>query len=120
MSEGQIIHIMIDVCNGIKHLHEKGIAHRDIKVENILLGGKSFKLCDFGSASTKTLDPSQCTANHLDDMMEDFEKYTTMMYRPPEMIDKYMKYVVDTQADVWMLGCVLFSLCFFMHPFQDV
>ena len=53
-------------------------------------------------------------------MMEDFEKYTTMMYRPPEMIDKYMKYVVNTQADVWMLGCVLFSLCFFMHPFQDV
>ena len=58
MTEGQIIHIMIDVCNGIKHLHEKGIAHRDIKVENILLGGKSFKLCDFGSASAKTLDPS--------------------------------------------------------------
>ena len=52
--------------------------------------------------------------------MEEFEKFTTMMYRPPEMIDRYLKYRVDTQCDVWMLGCVLFSLCFFMHPFQDV
>lgn len=41
------------------------------------------------------------------------------MYRPPEMIDEYMKYKVDTQADVWMLGCVLFSMCFGYHPFQD-
>lgn len=28
-------------------------------------------------------------------MIEDFEKYTTLMYRPPEMIDKYKKYTVN-------------------------
>jgi len=42
-----------------------------------------------------------------------------MMYRPPEMIDKYLKYKVDTKADAWMVGCVIFSLCFGYHPFQD-
>jgi serine/threonine protein kinase len=42
---------MKDICNGLLIMHEKGIAHRDIKVENILLGGRSFKICDFGSAS---------------------------------------------------------------------
>lgn len=42
-----------------------------------------------------------------------------MMYRPPEMIDKYMKFKVDTKVDVWMLGCVMFSLCFNYHPYQD-
>ena len=42
-----------------------------------------------------------------------------MSYRPPEMIDKYLKYRVDTQADVWMLGCVLFAMAFGFHPFQD-
>lgn len=122
LSEAQIVHILIDVCNGLKHMHDKGIAHRDVKVENILLEQKSFKLCDFGSASNQVLDPQSpaCSGRYLDDMIEEFEKYTTMMYRPPEMIDRYLKYKVDTQADVWMMGCVAYSLCFFVHPFQDV
>jgi AP2-associated kinase len=61
------------------------------------------------------LDPhsANCTPQYLDEMIEEFEKYTTMMYRPPEMIDRYKKFKVDTQADVWMLGCVIYSLCFF-------
>ena len=90
-------------------------------MENILLHNKCFKLCDFGSASSQILDPKdpKCTENYLEDMLEKFEKYTTMMYRPPEMIDRYMQYKVDTKADVWMLGCVIFSLCFGYHPFQD-
>ena len=70
-------------------MHKNGVAHRDIKVENILLSNKNFKLCDFGSASTQTLDHINCSSAQVDEMMEDFEKYTTMMYRPPEMIDKY-------------------------------
>ena len=42
-----------------------------------------------------------------------------MMYRPPEMIDSYKRYKVDTKVDMWMLGCILYALCFFRHPFQD-
>lgn len=63
----------------------------------MLLQNKSFKLCDFGSASVSTLNYGSLPApNHIDTMMEDFEKHTTMMYRPPEMIDKYLRYNVDT------------------------
>jgi serine/threonine protein kinase len=39
------------------------------------------------------------------------------MYRPPEMIDQYLSYNVDLQVDIWMLGCVLYILCFAKHPF---
>ena len=35
-------------------------------------------------------------------MFEDFEKFTTLMYRPPEMIDRYKKFTVNTQADIWV------------------
>lgn len=34
--------------------------------------------------------------------MEYYEKYTTFMYRPPEMIDKYKRYTVNTQSDIWV------------------
>ena len=52
-------------------------------------------------------------------MFENFEKYTTLMYRPPEMIDKYLKFKVDTKVDIWMLGCLIFILCFKDDPFLD-
>lgn len=86
------------------HDHSPPIAHRDIKVENILQEDQSFKLADFGSCSTDTLDYEQDTKRKIAESMEHFERYTTMMYRPPEMIDQYQKYSVNTQVDIWMLG----------------
>ena len=59
------------------------------------------------------------TSQQLDIKVEQYESFTTMMYRPPEMIDRYLGYRVDMQADVWMFGCVAFSLAFGFHPFQD-
>lgn len=41
------------------------------------------------------------------------------MYRPPEMIDLYLKYPIDDRVDIWMLGCVLFVLNYRYHPFQE-
>lgn len=52
-------------------------------------------------------------------MFEEFEKYTTMMYRPPEMIDKFKRANVTTKVDIWMIGCVAYTLCYAQHPFQE-
>lgn len=41
------------------------------------------------------------------------------MYRPPEMIELYLRYSVNEKVDVWMLGCILYILCFYQHPFQE-
>lgn len=51
--------------------------------------------------------------------MELYAKYTTLLYRPPEMLDQYLGYTVDLKVDIWMLGCILYSLCFGRHPFQE-
>ena len=78
---------MKDVVYGVKFMHEKCIAHRDIKVENILFQEGKYKLCDFGSATRSTLNYSTASKLEISKSMEKFEKYTTLMYRPPEMID---------------------------------
>ena len=41
------------------------------------------------------------------------------MYRPPEMVDPYLQYKVSSKVDIWMLGCVIYTLCYFTHPFVD-
>lgn len=41
------------------------------------------------------------------------------MYRPPEMCDTYMGYLINDKVDMWMLGCVAFTLMFFKHPFHE-
>jgi protein-serine/threonine kinase len=41
---------MKDICTGVKHIHDMGIAHRDLKLENILLSDNKFKVTDFGSS----------------------------------------------------------------------
>jgi len=88
-------------------------------VENILLSNKKFKLCDFGSASTSTLQHTGQSDNAIEEIFEQYEKYTTMMYRPPEMIDKYKRFPVSTKVDIWMLGCVAFTLVYAQHPFSE-
>lgn len=35
------------------------------------------------------------------------------------MMDRYLRYDVGLKGDIWMLGCVLFILCFAKHPFED-
>ena len=46
-----IIKIFIQICLGIKHMHDRRIIHRDIKPSNILLTNDlNIKVADFGSS----------------------------------------------------------------------
>ena len=60
ISEKQILYIINEIANALYHMHSQStpIAHRDIKIENVLRFGKKLKLCDFGSCSTQFLDPA--------------------------------------------------------------
>lgn len=50
----RVLEGMGDVANGITFLHSKGLAHRDVKLENIVVGPKHFRLIDFDFTSPLT------------------------------------------------------------------
>lgn len=96
------------------------VQHRDLKVENVLRGSDGhWKLLDFGSWSDERLEPGSLDKPALSALQEQIDKYTTMIYRPPEMVDFFAEFPISEKVDVWMIGCILYTLMFYRHPFQD-
>ena len=115
-----ILDIAKKLSNSLLYIHERGYIHCDFKVENILcFENDEYKLCDFGSVNTFDIDFKIIDPEKMYKYEEIFEKQTTLMYRPPEMCDPYLGYRVNSKVDIWMLGCVLFTLMFFKHPFAE-
>ncbi|XP_039277735.1 serine/threonine-protein kinase ppk29 [Nilaparvata lugens] len=118
-SEVEVLNIFCDICEAVSRLHhcQTPILHRDLKVENILKSESgSYVLCDFGSATAKVLSVNTQSASAVE---EEIQKYTTLSYRAPEMIDIYSGRPITTKADIWALGCLLYKLCFFSLPFGE-
>jgi len=106
-NESEILHIFSDVCQAISRLHfnKVPIAHRDLKVENILINdSNNYVLCDFGSATQKILEPDKIGVNRVE---EEITRFTTVQYRSPEMVDLYSGYPIGLKADIWALGLSL-------------
>jgi len=111
-----------DVAEAVFLLHslEPPIAHRDLKLENILLGkDRSWKLVDFGSWSEEKIDLANATRQTLMNIEDEAAENVTMLYRPPELSDVYQRKKIGVSVDMWQLGCILYTLMFYRHPFQD-
>lgn len=119
LTEAEVLKIFCDVCDAVSRLHHMNppIIHRDLKVENILISSEgSYVLCDFGSATSKIL----CgTTDGVSKVEEEIQRYTTLAYRAPEMVDLYLGRPITSKSDIWALGCFLYKLCFFTLPFGE-
>ena len=117
-----IVRSLLDISKGLSVLHSMSppVQHRDLKLENVLMSSSgNYVLLDFGSWSSDSPDLSQLAREDLMRFGDSVERYTTLMYRPPEMADLYKGFKVSTKVDIWMLGCILFTLINNRHPFQD-
>lgn len=81
------------------------------QVENILINSDGgFLLCDFGSATQQVLQGSVNGITHVGD---EIQKYTTLAYRAPEMVDIYLDKPITHKSDVWV--CLIFFLIYFIY-----
>ncbi|GFN87115.1 cyclin-g-associated kinase-like, partial [Plakobranchus ocellatus] len=119
----QVLTVFYHTCRAVQHMHKQkpAIIHRDLKAENLLISAQgTIKLCDFGSATTDSHHPDTSWSAIQRSLVEDeIAKNTTPMYRAPEMLDLYQNFPINEACDIWALGCLLFKLCFYDHPFED-
>lgn len=124
LTEPEILRIFRDVAEGVACMHylKPPLLHRDLKVENVLISvsGQStvYKLCDFGSAAPPRPAPTSAAEGRL--IEDDIQRHTTMQYRSPEMIDVYRGHPIDEKSDIWALGVLLYKLCYYTTPFEEV
>ncbi|KII93982.1 hypothetical protein PLICRDRAFT_411608 [Plicaturopsis crispa FD-325 SS-3] len=120
LTEAEILGIFVDVLEGVAAMHnlKPPLLHRDLKVENILQASPtSFKLCDFGSATSVGRVPTSVA--EIRALEADLNRHTTLQYRAPEMVDLYLHRPVDEKSDVWALGVLLYKLCYYTTPFEE-
>lgn len=97
--------LMIEVAGAVQHAHMRGVIHRDLKPANILVvpGERGApdqpKVVDFGIA--RATDPDAGLS------LTRGRPLGTLVYMPPEQMGGGS---VDTRADVYALGAVLYEL----------
>ncbi|HKK21632.1 MAG TPA: protein kinase [candidate division Zixibacteria bacterium] len=104
---GWICDIAIQLCEGLRAAHEKGIVHRDIKPSNILIDSSSrARIVDFGLASVAAADNLTKTGSTIG----------TIGYMSPEQVrsDK-----TDVRSDLFSLGVVLYEMVAGKGPFAS-
>lgn len=115
VSESQALHRAIpepvvltwlrQTLDGLRHLHQQGVVHRDLKSSNIFLcnGRRTIRIGDFGISRV------------LDSMAHATSCVGTPAYMAPELMrNSAYAYPVD----LWALGCICFELCALEVPFN--
>ena len=90
--------IIVDILCGMNYLHQNGIAHRNLKPENILIDSEGrFKISDYGASK----------------VFENYRSYP-YPYSGPYIylsLEELINEKSGPQTDIWSLGCIAHELC---------
>jgi WD40 repeat protein len=110
------LELFLQVCEGVEHAHQKGVLHRDLKPNNILVANQDgralVKIIDFGVA--KAIGP-RLSAETNETVIGVL--LGTPEYMSPEQAGLTQS-VVDTRTDIYSLGLVLYELLVGALPFD--
>uniref|UniRef100_A0A7N0UUQ6 non-specific serine/threonine protein kinase n=1 Tax=Kalanchoe fedtschenkoi TaxID=63787 RepID=A0A7N0UUQ6_KALFE len=97
------------LIRAVDYIHSRGVCHRDLKLENVLLDGSSnLKVSDFGFSAVSPQDND-------DGMFH--TACGSPNYVAPEILDQ--KGYDGATADVWSCGVILFAMLAGYLPFED-
>lgn len=110
LSPQEALAIVPPLCDALEFAHQQNIVHRDIKPENLLLDTKGrVKVADFGIA--RILGQSSPD-------LESDKAAGTPAYMAPEQ--KNSPHTVDTRADIYSLGVVIYEMLTGERPTSDL
>ncbi|KAL8942210.1 MAG: hypothetical protein Q9216_001786 [Gyalolechia sp. 2 TL-2023] len=132
--------LFAQLISGVGYLHKKGIVHRDLKLENLLLDrNKNIIITDFGFANTfnpkdqldeeieynlsnrdfvkrKGLEQMQADGKRRGDLMQ--TSCGSPCYAAPELVVTDSLYT-GRKVDVWSCGVILYAMLAGYLPFDD-
>ncbi len=102
----EAVHFTTQILRALQHAHDKGIVHRDIKPQNImLLEDGTIKVADFGIARFSRGDTRTMTESAIG----------SVHYISPEQARGEM---TDDKADIYSVGVVLYEMITGQLPFE--
>jgi len=105
----EALRLTIEVADALGSAHRRGVVHRDVKPENILLHENHALVADFGIAlAIQQPGDERLTQTGV--------SLGTPTYMSPEQIDGARD--IDERSDIYSLGCVLFEMLVGRPPFD--
>ncbi|CAK76664.1 unnamed protein product (macronuclear) [Paramecium tetraurelia] len=104
--------IALNLAQSIKELHQRGICHRDLKPDNILIGDNlTLKLIDFG-VSKRFFVKGKVTKK-----IDMWTRTGSLFYQAPEI--QFLGGGYNEKVDIWSIGIILYQLLVGQLPFQQ-
>ncbi len=110
---GEITAVLRDVARALEFAHERGVVHRDIKPDNVLLAGSSATVTDFGIA--KALTAARTMAPGGTALTVAGTAIGTPAYMAPEQAAG--DHTLDHRADLYAFGAMAYELLAGRPPF---
>lgn len=105
--------IMIQLCEGMSLVHDKGFVHRDLKPDNVFIcqldGKPCSKILDFGLVGRNKTGVDTETLTGTGDLLG------TVLYMAPECFHKAQH---NSAVDVYSLGCIFYEMLSGKPPFD--